>query len=220
MGHVIEVICSDDRHPVNAWLERWADRARAEHEVVLRRRVAEVGSGDFLFLVSCTEIVPAEVRERFRHTLVLHGSDLPRGRGMSPVVWQVLEGRTEVTLTLLQAADPYDTGDVWAQRTFAAPPDALAAEIDAALFAAEIELMDWALAHCDTASPVPQVGEATYYPRRRPADSRLDPDRSLAEQFDVIRVSDPERYPAFVELRGRRFAVVLRPLDGDGTTGR
>lgn len=217
MGYVIDVVCSDARHPVNAWLERWSARTGATHQVGLRRRVSELGSGDFLFLVSCTEIVPAAVRDRYRHTLVLHGSDLPEGRGMSPVVWQVLEGREEFTVSLLDAADPFDTGDVWAKRRFRVPVAAVAAEIDAALFAAEIELMDWALEHCDAQQPVPQSGEATYYARRRPEDSRVDPDRSIAEQFDLMRVSDPERYPAFVELRGRRFAVDLRPLDdGDG----
>jgi methionyl-tRNA formyltransferase len=215
MGYVIDVVCSDPEHPVNDWLRRWAVRVGAGHEVRLHERVATLGSGDFLFLVSCTEIVRPEVRDRYRHTLVLHGSDLPEGRGMSPVVWQVLEGRSELTLSLLDAADPYDTGDVWAKKRFVVPRDAVVAEIDALLFDAEIELMDWALEHCDSARPAPQQGEPTYYPRRRPADSRLDADRSIAEQFDQLRVSDPERYPAFVEVRGRRFAVTLRPLDDD-----
>ena len=52
-----------------------------------------------------------------------------------------------------------------------------------------------------------QEGEPSYYARRRPADSRLDPDKTLREQFNLLRVADPDRYPAFFELAGRRYEV-------------
>lgn len=51
-------------------------------------------------------------------------------------------------------------------------------------------------------SAYPQKGVASYYRRRRPADSQLDPERTLAEQFDLLRVVDNDRYPAFFEWRG------------------
>ena len=57
----------------------------------------------------------------------------------------------------------------------------------------------------DTARP--QTGEASHYRRRRPADSRLDPELTLAEQFELLRVVDNDRYPAFFEWRGRRYEL-------------
>ena len=56
-----------------------------------------------------------------------------------------------------------------------------------------------------------QRGEPSFYPRRTPRDSRLEPNRTIAEQFDLMRVADPEKYPAYFHHRGRRFALVLRP---------
>ena len=56
----------------------------------------------------------------------------------------------------------------------------------------------------------PQTGEASHYRRRRPADSRLDPERTLAEQFELLRVVDNDRYPAFFEWRGRRYELNIR----------
>jgi methionyl-tRNA formyltransferase len=56
----------------------------------------------------------------------------------------------------------------------------------------------------------PQTGEASHYHRRRPADSRLNPDRPLAEQFELLRVVDNNRYPAFFEWRGRCYEVEIR----------
>ena len=60
----------------------------------------------------------------------------------------------------------------------------------------------------DTARP--QTGEASHYRRRRPANSRLDPERTLAEQFDLLRVVDNDRYPAFLEWRGRSYNIRVK----------
>jgi methionyl-tRNA formyltransferase len=72
--------------------------------------------------------------------------------------------------------------------------------------------MTWAIDHCDRASPYPQRGTPTKHRRRVPADSEIDPSRSLAECFDLIRVADPERYPAYFTLHGRKFRIAIEPI--------
>lgn len=203
----VSILCTDTRHPVNPWLERWAQRRGADARVRIARDWRELGGGDFLFLVSCHQIIGKAVRDTFRHTLVLHASALPKGRGMSPHVWQILEGADRITLTLLNAEDALDSGDIWQQKELRFDGTELHDEIHRALFDAEIELMDWALDHCDHARPVAQVGEPTYYPRRTPADSRIDPTRPLAEFFDLLRIADPDRYPAHFEYRGQKYNI-------------
>jgi methionyl-tRNA formyltransferase len=136
-----------------------------------------------------------------------------QGRGMSPHVWQILEGRTTLTLSLLDVGAELDTGDIWTQREFAVHAGALHDEIHAALFDAEIELLDWALDHCESAAPRRQQGTASWYRRRTPQDSEIDPARPLAESFDLLRVADPDRYPAFFKLRGRRYRIRIDRLD-------
>ena len=111
----VSIVCTDPSHPVNPWLERWAAANAQRAAISIHRDIASLGQGDFLFLVSCQQIVRPALRVRFRHTLVLHGSDLPRGRGMSPHIWQVLEGADSITITLLNAADAVDCGDIWHQ---------------------------------------------------------------------------------------------------------
>jgi hypothetical protein len=56
-----------------------------------------------------------------------------------------------------------------------------------------------------------QQGEGSHYIRRRPDDSKLDPNRSLAEQFNLLRVVDNQRYPAFAEIEGRCYDLLIRP---------
>jgi hypothetical protein len=57
----------------------------------------------------------------------------------------------------------------------------------------------------DSLLPVKQTGEPSWYKRRRPADSELDPDLSIREQFNLLRTVDNERYPAFIRVGDRKL---------------
>ncbi len=208
----VHIVCTDPHHGVNAWLARWIDSHRSRAHIRLLRDARATPGGDFLFLVSCHQIVGPEILARYHHTLVLHASALPAGRGMSPHVWQILEGKPGFTVTLLEAAEALDAGRIWHQVDVPVPANAVCEEINALLFDAEMALMDWALAHADTVQPREQSGSPSYYRKRNPDDSRIDPERPLAEVFDLLRVADPERYPAFFEYRGRSYRLRLEPM--------
>ena len=213
----ISGLCSAPLDPVNERREDWCAGRSGAHEISRVRRVADLPGGELLFLISCAELVGRAARARYDHVLVAHASDVPHGRGWSPHVWRILEGAERIVVSLLEAEDAVDAGPVWDREEIEIPRNAVAREIDALLFAAELRLMDRALAAvaAGRAAPVPQdeTIEASYYPRRTPEDSRLDPARTIAEQFDLLRVCDPERYPAFFDHRGRRYRLKLEVDD-------
>lgn len=211
----ISLLCSDKQHPVNDYLQRWMFAQHGVHEVELVRKKNELTGGDILFLVSCSEIVAATDRSAYRATLVLHASDLPRGRGWSPHIWELIDGADEITLSLLEAEDKVDSGRIWKKLKFPVPKHALWDEINARLFEAEIELIDFAVSEFEQIRPAMQNPsiEPSHYPRRRPDDSRIDPSQSIASQFDRIRVCDPYRFPAFFELHGKKYKLTLEKID-------
>jgi methionyl-tRNA formyltransferase len=211
----ISILCTNPTHPVNAYLLTWIERHGRNHEINLVRSKSELVSGDMLFLVSCSEILTAKDRAPHGVTLVLHGSDLPRGRGWSPHIWELTAGASHITLSLLEAQDKVDSGKIWKKVRIPVPPTALWDEINHLLFLGEVELMDFALASYGRIQPQeqPEDVQPTYYRLRTPQDSRIDPFQSLADQFDLIRTCDPNRFPAFFEYRGRRFALKLERLN-------
>lgn len=219
MAIKVDILCTDPAHPVNAWLERWGHANRHRAEIAILRDFREVTGGDFLFLISCHQIIRKQVRDQYRHTLVIHASDLPKGRGWSPLIWAILEGSSEVVVTMLDAEDALDSGDIWAQRRLTFDGTELHDEINALLFNAEVSLMDWALDHCDTATPRAQQGEPTYYPKRTPADNAIDSSRPLADSFELLRVADPNRYPAFFEFRGQKYRIRIEKIADDPHPG-
>ena len=57
-----------------------------------------------------------------------------------------------------------------------------------------------------------QSGSSTFYGRRFPKDSEIDPDKSIREQFDLLRIVDNKKYPAFFELRGCKYKICLEKM--------
>lgn len=211
----ISLLCSDEHHPVNEYLKKWIAEQEGFHQVDIARKKSELSGGDILFLISCSEIVSAAARSAYRASLVLHASDLPLGRGWSPHIWQLVDGANEITLSLLEAEDKVDSGRIWKKVKIPIPKHALWDEINARLFDAEIDLIDFAVREFERVCITAQDSaiEPNYYPRRTPADSRIDPSKSIASQFDIIRVCDPKRFPAFFELHGKKYKIILEKLD-------
>lgn len=206
----IAILCSDTKHPIFPLLQDWTEKHIAGYESQLVQYKAELLGGDILFLISCHEIIGKDIRELYKATLVIHASDLPQGRGWSPHIWQIVEGKNQIPVTLLEAEDEIDSGAIWKQNLLSFEGHETYEEINQALFMAELELIDFAVSNLHDVMPRQQdQREPTYYKKRAPEDSKLDPYRSIAEQFDLIRVADSKRFPTFFDFRGQRYTLSI-----------
>lgn len=210
----IAILNSSQDHPVNAWLEKWLEKHKSSHEIGLYRSKSDLLGGDILFLISCSEIVSKYEREKFKETLVIHASDLPKGRGWCPHIWELINGAEEITLSLLEAEDKVDSGDIWKKIKIKVPKSALYQEINELIFDAELGLMDYAVENFSTVIPYKQPdAEVTYWPKRTPKDSELNIQKTISEQFDLIRVCDSERFPAFFYKDGQKYILKIEKIN-------
>lgn len=179
------------------------------HEVQRIRDYRDLNQGDLAFFLSCTTVVPPEYLEKHEHNLVVHESDVPEGRGWSPVHWQVLEGNDEIPIVLMEAAEQVDTGDVYIRDRIQLEGTELLREIREKVGQKTVELaLEFVEAYPDVEGD-PQEGEATYYPRRTTDDSELDPEKSIDEQFNLLRIVDNENYPAFFRKNGEKYIIKI-----------
>ena len=211
----VTLLCSDNSHPVYSYLEQWKAENQDAHDVELITKTNEIDrEGDILFLISCSELIKQNIRDLFRYTLVLHASDLPEGRGWSPHIWDIVNGKNELTLTLLNANDKVDTGDIWQKRKIALNGTELFDEINDLVFKAELDLMSWACESIEITKPIRQLDAITnYHQKRTPNDSEVDPTESLASQFNLLRVCDSKRFPAFFYHQGQKYKIYIEKDD-------
>jgi methionyl-tRNA formyltransferase len=203
-----------------SWIEPWAcalvDAARAAgDDAHLRHRHEDVRADSIAFYLGCVKITPPATLRRAARNLVVHASDLPRGRGFSPLTWQIIEGLNRIPICLFEAVEAVDAGPVIYRDWIDFRGDELLEELRAPLGDATVRLCRRFLDEAAPPAGIAQVGEPSIYPRRRPIDSRLDPARTLASQFDLLRTVDNERYPAWFELRGRRYKLAILPFPED-----
>ncbi len=213
----IDILCTDPNHPVHGWIEKWFENNQLIHDIKRLNDKGQLRGGDVLFLVSCGQVIAADLRALYSNVMVLHASDLPKGRGWNPHIWAILDGAKTITVTLLEAEDSIDTGAIWAQKEFSVQRSALFDEVNEALFEAELSLMSEGIELIQSGfQPKPQRDEsATYYPKRTPANSEVDPTVPLVELFNEIRIADPERYPAFFRAFGETYTVELKKVTKD-----
>jgi methionyl-tRNA formyltransferase len=215
MPYAIQIL-TDAGSWIAPWVEELAQAWEcAGHMVRVAHKVEHALPADFCFCLSFSRIVSGAVRGRYKHTLVVHESDLPQGRGWAPMTWQILEGKTRIPVTLIEAADVVDAGPVYLQEWIDLSGTELNPEWRALQGQITIRLCrQWVRAYPGVVQDArAQVGEGSVYPRRRPGDSQLDPKKTLAEQFNLLRVVDNESYPAYFDMNGRRYRLGIDPQD-------
>lgn len=210
---MISVLCGYETHPVVPYVRAWAEQQRAQHrEIHVHFTPEDLTPVGVLFVLSYGQKLSKHLIDQFDNVIVLHASDLPKGRGWSPYIWEILSGADHITLSAITAAERVDEGDIWVKTQIPIEPTDVYSDINEKLFAAEVNLIERVLEMIDGGeTPIPQQSDeaATYYRRRTPDDSRVELNNSLGEIFDLLRTADPKRYPVFFEKDGIRFNLLL-----------
>jgi methionyl-tRNA formyltransferase len=211
---LIDFIISNPDHPVVSYIKKWMSANAHIHtsEILPKPRTGRHAK-DILFLISCNEIISQSVRDAYKHCIVLHASDLPKGRGWSPYVWELLAGSETLTLSAISAEEGVDTGNIWDKTSIPVSKGDTFEEISDKLFTAEIQAVDSVIEKISRSEkPLPQdsTQSPTYFPKRSPADSEIDPSQPLVSLFNQIRVCDPDRYPAYFHLHGHTYEINIK----------
>lgn len=201
-----------------SWILPWGkdlvdQLCAAGDSAALVTRQEEVPEGAVAFYLGCLRITPPEVLARNRRNLVVHASDLPQGRGFSPLTYQIIAGLNRIPVCLLDAAEAVDSGPVIYREWVDYEGHELIGELRQKLGAMTLELCRRFMAEPAPPSGEPQRGEPSTYPRRRPADSVLDPGQTIAEQFDLLRTVDNDSYPAYFDFRGHRYVIRIEKME-------
>ncbi|WP_390129278.1 UDP-2,4-diacetamido-2,4,6-trideoxy-beta-L-altropyranose hydrolase [Synechococcus sp. HIMB2401] len=185
---------------------------RRGHVVRWVHTPAALCPGDVCLLLSCGRLLNAKQLALHRYNLVVHESALPQGQGWSPMTWQILQGASSIPITLFEAVTDLDAGPIYLQQEIKLQGHELVDEWRVLQASATFDLcLDWFDRHYEVVGAAkPQYGIPSHYPRRYPTDSQLDPELSLAKQFNLLRVVDNHRYPASFQWHGRRYILNLQ----------
>lgn len=187
-------------------------RARG-HDVVYISDPKDIRRGDCLFLLGCRSILSKDQLKLNKYNVVLHPSKLPEGKGSAALIWKISEGENELYFTLFEANEKIDSGDIYYQEKIVLEGHELSDEIR---YKQAMKAFDIVLKFIDSYPNVhgkKQEGKSTFYPKRTPKDSEVDINKTIREQFNLFRVVDNERYPAFFKYKGHIYIIKIYKKD-------
>ncbi len=154
-----------------------------------------------IFIPHWSYIITKEVFESYC-CIVFHMTDLPFGRGGSPLQNLIVRGLAETKISAIQVNEGIDTGDVYLKKTLSLQGTATEIfERASPIIQSMIEkIID------EKIEPMQQTGDPVIFKRRKPEESSLNALKELNQVYDYIRMLDCQGYPnAFVETENFKF---------------
>lgn len=169
----------------------------------------DIAPGDVMLILSCEKILKNTHLSFHKSNIVVHPSKLPLGKGWSPLAWQILEGENNIPLSLFEANDKVDDGDIYILDYIKLEGHELNDEIKHQQGLKTLEMIREYLDNFENRIGKPQQGDETFYPKRPLKASELDLNKSLNKQFNLLRVVDNERYPAYFIKDGVKYILKI-----------
>jgi methionyl-tRNA formyltransferase len=155
----------------------------------------------FVFFLHWSWKVPDNILKDFE-CVCFHMTDVPYGRGGSPLQNLIVRGHRETKISALQMTAEFDAGPVYLKERLSL--DGRAEDIY--IRAGEVAAKMISRIIGEKIVPVPQSGDVVVFQRRKPEQSDIAGLKSLSEIYDYIRMLDADDYPhAFLETDLFRF---------------
>lgn len=183
------------------------------HSVILVHSQEEIPDGEIAFFLGCTRIVKSRFLARNSNNIVVHPSDLPRGRGFSPLAWQILEGENDIPVCLFEATADVDAGPIYLRDVIHLEGTELNEDIKKLQGEKTLDMCLRYVREHHAITPELQDGEPTFYPKRTALDSELDIHKTLLDIFPLLRIVDNERYPAFFYMNEKKYILRIEHAD-------
>lgn len=162
---------------------------------------------DIVFMLSYFDVLSHQQLKKHKKYLVIHESDLPKGRGWAPLFWQVLEGKKKIPVVLFEAIAGVDRGLVYLKDTILLHGHELYDEIRCLQAEKTCEMCLYFLKNHKHLEANSQKGRVTTYRQRTPRDSELRVDRNIRDQFNLLRIVNNKEFPAFFNFRGHKYTI-------------
>jgi len=190
-----------------------SDFYHIEEKNKLSLEILESIQPDFVFFPHWSYIIPKNIYENY-NCVVFHMTDLPFGRGGSPLQNLISRKIYETKISAIKVVKELDAGPVYLKKDFCLYGNA--EEIYLRAGDLIIHMIDEIIK--TRPMPVEQQGLPVAFKRRTPDMSAVDKIETIVELFDYIRMLDAESYPrAFIENDNFRFEFSRASLKSNNT---
>lgn len=170
----------------------------------------EIKNYDIVFILGYTKILPEKFLKKNKLNLIIHESKLPQNRGFSPVQWQILKNKKNLAVSLLKAEKRVDSGNIILTSKLRFNGTELYEEIREKQANSTIFLIKQFLKFYPKYKEKKQNKfNSSFNRKRNKNDSRLDIKKSIQKQFNILRVSNNEEWPAHFYYKKNKYILKI-----------
>ena len=137
---------------------------------------------DVLFILSYHKIIDELYLCKNKHNIVVHASDLPKGKGWAPMFWQILEGKKTITFSMFEASIDADNGDIYMKKDLILTGYELNKELREKQAKHTIDMcVEFLDNYAKYKIPKKQTGSETFYKKRTSKDSELNINKTIMQ---------------------------------------
>jgi len=170
-------------------------------------------SYEIVFILSYHNLIDEKYLKIHKHNIVIHASDLPHGKGWAPMFWQILEGKNEITFSMFEVNSGVDDGDIYMKKILKLNGYELNNELREKQATMIIDMcLEFITNYNNYKIPSKQEGIESFYKKRTSKDSQINIEKSIKEEFNLLRIVDNDDYPAFFEIDGHRYILKIEKV--------
>ena len=157
-----------------------------------------------IFFIHWSNYIPNFIYEKYL-CIQFHASNLPKGKGGSPVQNQILNNISKSKISAFRISKKLDSGPICMKENFSLLGNA--EQIFKEMEKKSINMIGKLIKKKKIIFKK-QIGKSSYFKRRKPFQSKINLNKikTLKKLYDFIRMLDAPGYPnAYIELKDFRF---------------
>ena len=155
----------------------------------------------YIFFLHWSWKVPEKIFNNYE-CVCFHMTDVPYGRGGTPLQNLIIRGHKKTKLTALKMVEDFDAGPIYLKRSLSL--NGRAEEIYIRVSKLSAEMILYIIKN--NPKPKKQKGKIVIFKRRGPEQSEIPKCKNIQEVYNFIRMLDAQNYPkAFIKYKGFIF---------------
>jgi methionyl-tRNA formyltransferase len=165
-----------------------------------------------IFFFHWSDYIPENIFNNYE-CITMHTSNLPYGRGGTPLQNQIIDKITFTKVNALRTSDGMDVGPIYCDKSISL--QGTITDIWLTIADAAVELIEYII----TNNIVPKAQELVIqsYKRRKSTKVNLAKCKTITDLYDIIRMLDGEGYPkAYIDIDDFKIEFSRASLNSDG----
>ncbi len=164
---------------------------------------------DILFIINYTKKIDLKKFSSSSINLVIHESNLPKGKGFAPLQWQVLQNKKNIIFSMIKINKMIDSGPIVMKKMLKLNGLELYDELRFLQAKTIFKMIDLFIKKYPKIKFKKQKGSSTFYRKRTTKDSKLNINRTIKSQFNKLRITNNNDWPAFFIYRKQKYIIKI-----------